>query len=103
MCGPIEVDPESSVTATNPRLIVEVLRDGTEQYDRGAKLAHYQQIPSLAVVVLVTTRERRIEVHRRGPNDAWSTSTHGPGDAAAIAELDCRLVVDDIYRVVDER
>src|SRR5262245_30524586 len=45
-------DPKGN-TAVNPRVIVEVLSPSTQQYDRGEKLDHYKQIPSLQEVVLV--------------------------------------------------
>src|SRR5262245_13134541 len=53
VCGPIELDPEdpNEHTVINPRLLVEVLSPSTEDYDRGEKLGHYKQIPSLAEVV----------------------------------------------------
>jgi Uma2 family endonuclease len=37
----------------NPRVVVEVLSDATEAYDRGQKLDHYRRIPSLSVRLVV--------------------------------------------------
>jgi len=34
-------------TLLNPQLIIEVLSDSTESYDRGRKFAHYRNIDSL--------------------------------------------------------
>ena len=51
VCGKLELDPEErrQHTATNPTLVLEVPSPTTEAYDRGEKLAHYQQtIESLA-------------------------------------------------------
>src|SRR5258708_31296765 len=53
VCKPVELDPLDRHTVTNPTLVVEVLSPSTAAYDRGEKLAHYQQIPSLREVVLV--------------------------------------------------
>ena len=39
-----------------------VLSESTENYDRGTKLAHYKRIPSLRECVLISHRERAIEV-----------------------------------------
>src|SRR5262249_18055604 len=47
VCGPPVPDPESRSTVLNPTLVVEVLSDSTEEYDRNEKLASYQTIPSL--------------------------------------------------------
>src|SRR5438094_499662 len=40
-------------TLLNPRVIVEILSDSTEAYDRGGKFGHYRQIASLQEYVLV--------------------------------------------------
>ena len=66
VCGEAERDPESPTTIVNPRLVVEVLSDSTMDYDRGEKLQHYRQIPSLEGVVLVWHTQRRIDVWARG-------------------------------------
>jgi len=50
---------------TNPKLVVEVLSDSTESYDRGEKFAHYMRLSSLDEYVLVSQNERRLEVFRR--------------------------------------
>src|SRR5262245_17637844 len=44
LCGPPELEDEQGDTLLNPRVIVEVLSDSTERYDRGAKFRQYQQI-----------------------------------------------------------
>ena len=97
VCGELERDPESPTTVVNPRAVVEVLSDGTEAYDRGQKLDHYRQIPSLAAVVLVSHRTPTIEVWERGPDSAWRRREFGPGQAADIQALPARLLVDEVY------
>ncbi len=47
-------------TATNPTLIVEVLSDGTEDYDRGEKREHYFTIASLREYLLVSQKGPRL-------------------------------------------
>jgi Uma2 family endonuclease len=44
-------------TLLNPQVIVEVLSESTESYDRGAKFGHYQRIASLREYVLLTQDE----------------------------------------------
>jgi Uma2 family endonuclease len=72
VCGPLQRDPDSRVTVTNPTLIVEIASDGTEEWDRGEKLEQYQQIPALRECMVVSHRAPRIDVWRRGPDDRWS-------------------------------
>ena len=41
-------------TLLNPRVIVEVLSDSTEKYDRGDNAQHYHRIASLQEFLLVS-------------------------------------------------
>ena len=47
-------DDEEKDTLLNPVLIIEVLSESTEAYDRGKKFEHYQYIESLTDYLLVT-------------------------------------------------
>jgi len=98
VCGEPELDPESKHTITNPRVVVEVLSDSTEEYDRGLKFENYQQIPALRAVVFVSQREQRIEVWSCGDDGAWTSRSSGPGDVAVIPAIQCTLAVDAVYR-----
>lgn len=96
VCGPTESDPQSSTHVVNPRAVFEVLSDGTEEYDRGEKLDHYKRAPSLMAVVLISHRERRIDVWARDAN-AWDVETFRTGQVAQLASPQCVLDVDAIY------
>jgi Uma2 family endonuclease len=98
VCGPLERDPEDANTATNPTVLVEVTSPSSESYDRGSKLGHYQRMPSLCEIVVVSHRERRIEVHRRDEDGTWNVETLGPGGTATLASITCELPVDEVYR-----
>jgi len=56
---------------TEPRLIVEVLSDSTEAFDRGAKFEHYRRIPTLAEYVPVDPLKQTVEVFRRDETGHW--------------------------------
>src|SRR5262245_53825183 len=38
---------------TNPTLIIEILSDSTEAFDRGVKFTHYKSIPSFSEYILI--------------------------------------------------
>src|SRR5919199_1130147 len=47
ICGKPELEDAHGDTLLNPQVIIEVLSDSTEKYDRGKKFRHYKQIESL--------------------------------------------------------
>ncbi len=58
-------------TVVNPTVIVEVLSDSTEAYDRGKKFEHYRQVPSLREYLLVNQKEPRLEQFLCQKNGDW--------------------------------
>jgi Uma2 family endonuclease len=104
VCGPTERDPDKKTSVTNPRALLEVTSDSTEDYDRGEKLEHYRQIPTLQAVVIVSHREALVEVWSRVPETSeWLRSEARAGHKARIESLDCDLDVDALYSAADER
>ncbi|HEY1396662.1 Uma2 family endonuclease [Roseateles sp.] len=68
-CEPLTAD---HVAMQSPLLLIEVLSKSTRAKDRGVKREEYLSIPSLREYVLVDCVKRRIDIHRRGPDGAWS-------------------------------
>lgn len=59
VCGKKEFLPDTALdTLTNPVLVIEVLSDSTEKYDRGKKFELYRGLPSLREYVLVSSAGR---------------------------------------------
>jgi Uma2 family endonuclease len=81
---------------TNPTVIVEVLSDSTESYDRGEKFAHYMRLPSLDEYVLVSQDERCIEVFRRPKGRGhWLREVARGGETVTLHGQS--VAVDEIY------
>jgi Uma2 family endonuclease len=66
-----ERDRATSTYKQYPCLILEVLSDSTEAFDRGDKFADYQQIETLQEYVLVNTKRQRVECFRRSSEGLW--------------------------------
>jgi Uma2 family endonuclease len=100
ICGRLELDPADPKrhTATNPKVLVEVLSPSTEDYDRGDKLGNYKLISTLAEVVLVAHDRREIEVVRREDDGSWSRHIARAGESVELISLGCALSVSEIYR-----
>lgn len=97
VCGRIERDPEDANVVTNPIVLVEVLSDSTEAYDRGEKFAHYRRIPSLREYVLVSQHQPRIEVFRRNDDGGWTLYEAAGSESAKLVSIGCELSVDEVY------
>lgn len=77
----VTCDPEDQQTPNYkrfPKLIVEVLSDSTEAFDRGDKFADYQTLASLEEYVLLNTRHQRVECFRRNPQGLWVLQSYLP-------------------------
>jgi Uma2 family endonuclease len=60
VCARPELEDDHRDTLLNPRVIVEVLSEASEAYDRGDKFAQYRTISSLEEYVLASQKERRL-------------------------------------------
>jgi Uma2 family endonuclease len=101
ICGLSARDPKKATNVTNPKLLVEVTSDGTEDYDRGEKLQQYQRIPSLDTVVIVSHRQPRIDVWSRVGSD-WSHVSYTDGQSAVLTSIACTLGVSAVFQAGQE-
>src|SRR5688572_1360890 len=79
VCGQREVAAIDPNAVTNPTLLVEVTSYSTEDYDRGDKLGHYKQLPSLAAVLFVSHRRQQVTVVERDGN-GWQEREYRAGE-----------------------
>jgi Uma2 family endonuclease len=99
ICGPLaQHDPSPKATALNPMILLEVTSDSSEEYDTGDKLESYRTVPSLREYIVVSHRERRVTVHARGAQGAWTTDVAVSGGRAHVPSLDLWLEVEQVYR-----
>jgi Uma2 family endonuclease len=98
VCESLELDPEDAKghTVVNPILVVEVLSPSTEDYDRGEKLAHYKQVPSLREIVLVAHEQRQVEIWRRD-GALWTLDVARDSETAALRSVACELPLTEVY------
>jgi len=88
--------PPSSARAS---VIIEVLSERTEGYDRGAKFAHYRQLQMLKDYVLVDSRSRSVEVFSRR-DDGWLFQAVPEGGQLRLASLGFACDLDAVYEDV---
>ncbi|QDZ39248.1 Uma2 family endonuclease [Euhalothece natronophila Z-M001] len=64
-------DAETTTYKSYPKLIVEILSDSTEAFDRGDKFIDYQTLPTLEEYVLISSKKQRVECYRRTEKELW--------------------------------
>ena len=80
-----------------PRLIVEVLSESTEAFDRGAKFASYRSLESLRDYVLVSATEPAVDVYHRREDGTWEIGRYLPGDAVPMRSIGLNVLVERLY------
>ncbi|GAC1389216.1 MAG: Uma2 family endonuclease [Ktedonobacteraceae bacterium] len=87
---------ETTSQVMAPTVILEVLSPATEKRDRGAKLAAYKTLPSLAEYVLIGSEIKEIIVYRRESN--WRPYHYQSGDMVELISIGVSFPFDAVYR-----
>ena len=82
----------------SPRVIVEVLSDSTEEYNRGEKFAFYRACPTIQEYVLVATNYQVVEVYRRTLKGWTEYQVYGPGDEVELRSIDVHFPLAVLYK-----
>ena len=99
ICGELLRDELVSNTALNPSVIVEVLSESTETYDRGRKSSHYRQIESLQELVLISQDRVSVECYVRKPQGHWLLRESLQLDDSLLLEsVGIEIALREIYR-----
>ena len=80
-----------------PCLIVEVLLESTEAYDRGKKFGYYQACPYIQEYVLIDTEYQAIEVFRR-TSHLWTYQAYAANDEIELTSISIRIPFTAFYR-----
>jgi Uma2 family endonuclease len=96
-CGDAEFEDNEFDTLVNPVVIMEILSDSTELFDRTKKFFHYRKIPTLQEYILVSQHECWVEKYTR-QNDIWKYQSYeGIDQSLKIESADCELSLSEIY------
>lgn len=98
VCGEQQFDDDLKDTLLNPTVIIEVLCDSTEAYDRGKKFEHYQQLDSLVEYILISQTPYRIEQFIRRDDRTWTYKEfRSAEEIVQLESVDCTLLLADVY------
>ncbi|HWO24328.1 MAG TPA: Uma2 family endonuclease [Kofleriaceae bacterium] len=94
VCGEPAFAATRPVTLLNPRVIIEVLSETIEEYDRGAKVTHYRHRPSVDLILLIDSQRRMVERQQRNPDGTWTLPEHTSG---IVVVPDHEVSLDELY------
>jgi Uma2 family endonuclease len=85
-----------------PKLIIEVLSDSTEAFDRGDKFADYKSIETLGEYILVHQRQVLVEHFQRKSENLWLPTIYRSGAIVTFASVGFSYPIEQIYENLDQ-
>ncbi|MBM4254931.1 MAG: Uma2 family endonuclease [Deltaproteobacteria bacterium] len=102
ICGQPQFADAIPDMIVNPTLIVEVLSDSTQDYDRGGKFEQYRSLASFKEYVLIAQDRCHVEHFVRQPDNRWLLAeTNKIEDALHLSSIDCTLALTEVYDKVE--
>lgn len=93
-----ERDRETTQYITYPCLIVEVLSDATEAYDRGGKFRLYRNNPALIDYLLVSSTRIEMDLYHKNEAGEWLIINYQEGDTIELKSINLRFTIEQVYR-----
>lgn len=101
--------PDASVTCddrdkttpnyfTYPCLIVEVLSDSTEAYDRSGKFRMYRRNPALQDYLLVSSTRVEMDLYHKNDAGEWLIINYQAGDRVELKSINLSFPIEQVYR-----
>src|ERR1039458_9634093 len=102
VCAEPQFADDTLDTLLNPTVIIEVLSESTEAYDRGRKFELYRSLESLAEYMLISSQRVSAELFTRQPDGRWMlTASSRLEDSLDLQSVGCHLALADVYEKVD--
>jgi Uma2 family endonuclease len=91
-------DKTTSQYITYPSLIVEVLSDSTEAYDRGGKFRMYRNNPILKDYLLVGSARIEMDLYHKNDAGDWMIINYQEGDVVELKSINLSFPIEQVYR-----
>jgi len=95
-------DRKADQFLSNPTLIIEVLSDSTEAYDRGIKFAAYRHLTLLKEYVLVDIKNKSVECFRRTEDDNWLLHIFSDQTSCNFDSVDLSVSMADVFEDIED-
>jgi Uma2 family endonuclease len=90
-------DDDFKDVLVNPTLIIEVLSDSTEKFDRGDKFKSYRNIPSFREYILVSQEATCLEQFYKNEHNKWEIGDITTEGSLILKSLPFELSIDAVY------
>ncbi|HSK71531.1 MAG TPA: Uma2 family endonuclease [Pyrinomonadaceae bacterium] len=102
LCGKPEIEKIGGIDVlVNPQLIVEVLSDSTEAFDRGDKFSYYKSIESFSEYLLIAQHRPHVSQFIKHGDGFWmQLESNDLSDVIKLKSVPCELSLRAIYRDV---
>jgi len=85
----------------NPQLIIEILSDSAEAFDRGDKFSYYKSIPSFTEYLLIAQHRPHITQFVKHGDGFWANYEYNDlSDTVELRSVRCSVPLNAIYRGV---
>ena len=84
-----------------PKLIIEVLSDSTEAFDRGDKFSDYKSIPELEEYALVHQQQVLVERFQRKSDNLWLPQVFRAGEQVVFESVAFMCEIANLYENLD--
>ena len=97
-CGDAQFEDNEFDTLTNPVVIMEILSDSTESFDRGISLLITEQSLRIKNIFLFSQKKYRVEQFIRDEEGRWEYRSYEKIEQSLkIESVNCELPLSDIY------
>lgn len=86
----------------HPKLIVEVLSDSTEAFDRGDKFSDYKTIAEFEEYILIHQKQILVEQFQRKSNNLWVPQIYRAGDTIEFTSINFVCGIETLYENIEQ-
>jgi Uma2 family endonuclease len=102
VCNQPKFSDKHKDNLVNPALIIEVLSDSTEAYDRGEKFMRYRKLVTFSEYLLVSQHKSYVEHYVRQGNNQWLMSeVNSLRKTIHLSAIDSELRMSVIYETIE--
>ncbi|MBN8824626.1 MULTISPECIES: Uma2 family endonuclease [unclassified Spirosoma] len=99
VCGEPELLPDGFDNLLNPVVLLEVMSEGTEDYDRGRKFLRYRSIPTFQEYILIDSQQVAVEAWRKNDLGQWTLAEQStdPSGEFSIQTIKLTISLANVY------